>query len=77
MPEKNKDVPIDQKFLNAPSIELARRLGYQYGGLTAIEESRKEFVKSVLYSSDDLFGAFVDGVVQRKIEDAEKNKSRD
>jgi hypothetical protein len=75
MPEKNKEIPLDQKFLNGPSVELARRLGYQYGGLTAIEEERKEFVKSILYSNEDYFEAFIDGAAQRRIEDSEKQKA--
>jgi hypothetical protein len=75
MPEKPKDIPLDLEFLNGPGVELARRLGYQLGGLTALEDDQKVFVKSVLHSNEDYFEAFIDSVIQRRIDDAEKNKS--
>ena len=74
MPEKPKDIPLDLKFLNGPSVELARRLGYQFGGLTVLEDNRKDFVKSVLHSNEDYLEAFIDGVIQRRIDNAEKKK---
>jgi hypothetical protein len=74
MTENDKEIPLDQKFLNAPSIELARRLGWFYGGLTHIDQERKAGIKTLLEGKDDLFEAFIDGAAQRKIEDADKNK---
>ena len=75
MTENNKEIPLDVKFLNAPSVELARRLGWFYGGLTHIEEEKRAGIKTLLEGKEDLFAAFIDGAVKRKTEDADKNKA--
>ena len=71
MTEKYTGKPFDPNL----NVELARYLGWLYGESNVILQPTRERLKTILKNNPKCQDAFLDGVIARKIEDAEKQKA--